>query len=55
MKELFIEFLKDYIEEIAFFVPLLNKKSNGIKGFTTLHNDGYLDNEQTISYRFHEG
>ena len=55
MKELFIKFLHDYVSKIAFLVHLLNKKSKGIKGFTMLHNDGYLDDGQTISYRFSEG
>ena len=55
MKELFIKFLHDYVSKMAFLVHLLNKKSKGIKGFTMLHNDGYLDDGQTISYRFSEG
>jgi hypothetical protein len=55
MKKLLIELLFEYVDNITYFVPLLNKKSDGIKGFTILYNDGYLNDEQTISYRFHEG
>ena len=55
MKKLLIELLYEYVDKIAYFIPLLNQKSSGIKGFTSLHNDGYLNDEQTISYRFNEG
>jgi hypothetical protein len=53
MKEQLLEVLKDYVKDVAYFVPLLDKKSRVLKGFQVTDPSGFLDEDKTITYSFH--